>query len=96
MGQLFTLQGKEHVPLTEIGPGDIGAVAKLKEVGTGDVLTTGPTEIAFDPITFPPALMSFSVTAHDASDEDRCTPRCAACATRIRRWTCTTTSRPAT
>ena len=32
VGQLFTLQGKEHVPVTEIGPGDIGAVAKLKEV----------------------------------------------------------------
>ncbi len=55
VGQLFTLQGKEHVPLSEIGPGDIGAVAKLKEVGTGDVLVTGPTELTFDPITFPPA-----------------------------------------
>ena len=71
VGQLFTLQGKEHVPLAEIGPGDIGAVAKLKEVGTGDVLTTGPTDMAFDAITFPPPLMSFAVTAHDASDEDR-------------------------
>ena len=71
VGQLFTLQGKEHVPLSEIGPGDIGAVAKLKEVGTGDVLVTGPTDLTFDPITFPPALMSFAVTAHDASDEDR-------------------------
>ncbi len=66
VGQLFTLQGKEHVPLTEIGPGDIGAVAKLKEVGTGDVLVTGPTEMAFDPIALPPALMSFAVTARDA------------------------------
>jgi elongation factor G len=71
VGQLFTLQGKEHVPLGEIGPGDIGAVAKLKEVGTGDVLVTGPTELTFDPIALPPALMSFSVTARDAADEDR-------------------------
>ncbi len=41
IGQLFTLQGKDHVPLQEIGPGDIGAVAKLKDVATGDVLTDG-------------------------------------------------------
>ena len=27
--------------------------------------------VAFDPITFPPALMSFAVTARDAADEDR-------------------------
>ncbi len=27
--------------------------------------------MAFEPIAFPPALMSFAVTAHDASDEDR-------------------------
>ena len=47
MGQLFTLQGKDHVSLQEIGPGDIGAVAKLKEVATGDVLTTGPAAVAF-------------------------------------------------
>jgi elongation factor G len=71
VGQLFTLQGKEHVALGEIGPGDIGAVAKLKEIATGDVLVTGPTELSFDPIAFPPALMSFAVTARDAADEDR-------------------------
>ena len=71
VGQLFTLQGKEHVPLGEIGPGDIGAVAKLKEISTGDVLVTGPTDLAFEPIDFPPALMSFAVTARDAADEDR-------------------------
>ncbi len=33
------LQGKDHDPVTELGPGDIGAVAKLKDVTTGDVLT---------------------------------------------------------
>ena len=71
VGQLFTLQGKEHVALTEIGPGDIGAVAKLKEVVTGDVLTTGGAGVAFAPIDLPPPLMSFAVTARNAADEDK-------------------------
>ncbi len=71
VGQLFTLQGKEHVALTEIGPGDIGAVAKLKEVVTGDVLTTGGAGVGFAPIDLPPPLMSFAVTARNAADEDK-------------------------
>jgi elongation factor G len=71
VGQLFTLQGKDHVQLTEIGPGDIGAVAKLKEVVTGDVLTTGGAAIGFAPIELPPPLMSFAVTARNAADEDK-------------------------
>jgi elongation factor G len=70
IGQLFTLQGKDHVPLQEIGPGDIGAVAKLKDVATGDVLTTG-TAVSFPAIAFPPPLMSFAVTARTQADEDK-------------------------
>jgi elongation factor G len=70
VGQLFTLQGKDHVPLQEIGPGDIGAVAKLKDVATGDVLTTG-APVAFPPVAFPPPLMSFAVTARTQADEDK-------------------------
>jgi elongation factor G len=71
LGRLFTLQGKEHVPLTEIGPGDIGAVAKLKEVRTGDVLTTGPVAVAFAPVALPPPVMSFAVSARTQGDDDK-------------------------
>jgi elongation factor G len=71
VGQLFTLQGKDHVPLTEIGPGDIGAVAKLKDVTTGDVLTTGDAGIVFPPASYPAAVMSFAVEAKTQGDEDK-------------------------
>jgi elongation factor G len=71
VGQLFTLQGKEHVALGEIGPGDIGAVAKLKEVMTGDVLTTGDVPVAFAPVVLPPPLMSFAVTARTQGEDDK-------------------------
>ena len=36
---LFTLRGKEQLPLTEVPAGDIGAVAKLAATNTGDTLT---------------------------------------------------------
>ena len=97
VGQLFTLQGKEHVALTEIGPGDIGAVAKLKEVVTGDVLTTGGAGVAFAPIDLPPPLMSFAVDRTQRGRRGQAQPVPAPDdATRTRRWTSTTTSRPAT
>ena len=71
VGQLFTLQGKEHVSIPEIGPGDIGAVAKLKEVATGDVLVTGEAAVTFPELELPKPLMSFAVTARNQADEDK-------------------------
>src|SRR5437868_14837459 len=38
IGQLLLLQGKEHVSVDSFAVGDIGAVAKLKETLTGDLL----------------------------------------------------------
>src|SRR6186713_236331 len=39
MGTLLQLQGKGNTGVREFGEGDIGAVAKLKDVRTGDLLT---------------------------------------------------------
>jgi elongation factor G len=71
VGQLFTLQGKDHQPLTEIGPGDIGAVAKLKDVTTGDMLTTDGAAVLLPAVDLPAAAMSFAVSAATAADEDK-------------------------
>ena len=38
IGQLSAPEGKEMPPIDELGPGDIGAVAKLRETRAGDVL----------------------------------------------------------
>ena len=42
IGQVLEVQGKEHHPVNELGPGDIGAVPKLKDVLAGDVLAERP------------------------------------------------------
>ncbi|MDX1511449.1 MAG: elongation factor G [Nitriliruptorales bacterium] len=39
--QLFSLRGKEQLPVTNVAPGGIVAVAKLDNVKTGDILTSG-------------------------------------------------------
>ncbi len=40
IGQLLVIQGKETEHVDELGPGDIGAVAKLKETRAGDWLAS--------------------------------------------------------
>src|SRR6059058_4916793 len=45
IGQLLEMQGKEHNPTNELGAGDIGAVPKLKETQTGDLLLDAEREL---------------------------------------------------
>jgi elongation factor G len=71
LGQLLTLQGKEHVPTTEFVAGDIGAVAKLKETQTGDLLLDSDRDVAAPQIQFPAPVMSFAVSAKAKGDEDK-------------------------
>jgi elongation factor G len=71
IGQLLKPQGKENKPVDALVAGDIGAVAKLKEVVTGDSLCAEGHVVTFPPIVFPAALMSFAVEAKSKGDEDK-------------------------
>jgi elongation factor G len=71
VGQLLLLQGKDHEPAQEFGEGDIGAVAKLKETGTGDVLLTEDKPIDLAPLDFPQPVMSFAITPKAKGDEEK-------------------------
>jgi elongation factor G len=71
VGQLLTLQGKEHEQATEFGPGDIGAVAKLKETTTGDLLLDSEHDIEPPKLDFPEPVMSFAVTPKAKGDEEK-------------------------
>jgi elongation factor G len=71
VGQLLTLQGKEHAQEAAFGPGDIGAVAKLKETTTGDLLLDAEREVETPTIDFPEPVMSFAVTPKAKGDEEK-------------------------
>ncbi len=71
IGSLMVLQGKEHDRADGFGPGDIGAVAKLKDVQTGDVLVDAEHDLEPPPIGFPEPVMSFAITAKTKGDEDK-------------------------
>ncbi len=59
------------MPTQEFVAGDIGAVAKLKETQTGDLLVDAEREIAVPQIPFPSPVMSFAVSAKAKGDEDK-------------------------
>jgi elongation factor G len=70
IGQLLVPQGKEMGHADEFGPGDIGAVAKLKETHAGDLLCgsdRSDVEMTLPPL--PAAVMAFAVEAR--GDEDK-------------------------
>src|SRR5438105_5800155 len=71
LGQVLLLQGKDSEPVEGLGIGDLGAVAKLKDVVTGDVLVDH--EVAVEPphIDFPEPVMSFAVTPKAKGDEEK-------------------------
>src|SRR6059058_1106080 len=71
IGQVLELQGKEHTATNDLGAGDIGAVAKLKETQTGDLLVDAEREIELPTIGFPEPVMSFAVEPKSKGDEEK-------------------------
>ena len=71
VGQLLTLQGKDHEPADEFGEGDIGAVSKLKDVMTGDLLLDADQQIELPSLDFPEPVMSFAITPKAKGDEEK-------------------------
>jgi elongation factor G len=71
MGQLLVPQGKEVTHTEAFGPGDIGAVAKLKETRAGDVLAAKDTKISFPPLDLPAPVMAFAFEPKTKGDEEK-------------------------
>lgn len=69
--QLLTIAGKEQKPIDGAGPGDIVAVAKLKETVTGDTLCDDSNKVQFKCAEPLPTLISFALEAKAKGDEDK-------------------------
>jgi elongation factor G len=71
IGQLLLFEGKEVVHLDELGPGDIGAVAKLKETRAGDWLAARDEPIEMPRLELPAPVMAFAIEPSRRGDEDK-------------------------
>ena len=71
VGQLLSPRGKDVSHVDAFGPGDIGAVAKLKETHAGDWLAARDTPIHMPAVKLPAPVMAFSIEPKNKGDEDK-------------------------
>jgi elongation factor G len=74
VGHLFALLGKTQTPVPELKAGDIGAVAKLKDTHTNDVLGDKNAGVAIRSISFPEPVLSYAIEPKSRNDEDKIGP----------------------
>ena len=71
LGHVELLQGKTHTAVPEIKAGDLGAVAKLKDTQTNDILGDKALASTFAAITFPEPVLSYAIEPKTRGDEDK-------------------------
>lgn len=71
IGQLFVLRGKEQEPVSSLGPGDIGAVAKLQHTQTGDTLCAASAPVRLEPVAYPAPKLSLAAQPAARGDEEK-------------------------
>jgi len=71
VGQLLVPQGKKTEHADEFGPGDIGAVAKLKETRAGDVVAEKDGDFPIAMPAMPVPVMAFAIEPKAKGDEDK-------------------------
>ncbi len=69
--QLLKIMGKEQKPVEGAGPGDIVAVAKLKETTSGETICDEKNKVLFKLAEPMAPLISFSVLPKSKGDEDK-------------------------
>ncbi len=70
-GQIFIMEGKKQQSVEMAVPGDIIAIAKLKETSTGDTLCLENDPILYTPIEPLPSVISYAVEAKVKGSEDK-------------------------
>jgi len=71
IGQLIVFEGKDTAHADDFGPGDIGAVAKLKETKAGDWLLSKAQTVEMPQIKLPAPVMAFAVEPKAKGDEEK-------------------------
>lgn len=71
IGALLVFAGREVRHVSEFGPGDIGAVAKLKETRAGDWLADRDEPIEMPRPRLPAPVMAFAVEPRSRGDEEK-------------------------
>jgi elongation factor G len=73
VGHLFKLQGKEHVEVSEVGPGEIAAISKVDELHFNGILheAAEASTVHLRPLPLPKALYGLAIQLKNLADETK-------------------------
>jgi len=71
LSNLALVQGKHYEPTPEVIAGQLCAVAKLKDIHTGDTLCDKSRPVIIEPVEFPKPAISFAVEPKSQADEEK-------------------------
>jgi elongation factor G len=70
-GVFFLVNGKQQVPVDEVGPGMVVGIPKLKSTALNHTLATVSGGVPLMPIKFPEPVMSFAIAAVKSGEEEK-------------------------
>jgi elongation factor G len=68
---IFRLQGKEQLPVTELSPGNIYAVSKIEDLSISDTLHSPQEPVKLTPMVFPEPMVFVAISPRSRQDEQR-------------------------
>ncbi|NLL91628.1 MAG: elongation factor G [Ruminococcaceae bacterium] len=71
IGKLLSIKGKKQTEVDEIVAGDIGAITKLSDTGTGDTLSDPSFKVKVKSIDFPTPSLSIAIAPKKKGDESK-------------------------
>ncbi len=71
LGRLYTMRGKKTEEVKKIACGDIGAIAKMDKLVTGDTLCDARNVVKLDPIGFAEPVFSMAISPKTKGQEDK-------------------------
>ncbi len=71
LGKLYLAQGKKLIETDELGAGDVGVLAKIDELHTGDTLCAPERPVQLPPLELPKPSHATAIAAKAQKDEDK-------------------------
>ena len=71
IGQIYLVNGKDRKIVPEVGPGDIGAVVKLKDTHTGNTLCSQKHIVLLPKVAYPKPTIHAALKTQAAGEEDK-------------------------
>ncbi|HWR89446.1 MAG TPA: elongation factor G [Dissulfurispiraceae bacterium] len=71
IGQVFSMLGKKNIPAQSAGPGEIGAVVKLKDTNVGDTLCEEHHPLILPRVKFADPIISYAIAPKAKGDEEK-------------------------